>query len=91
MLTFALTVYVQRLSGKRSELKALEKKLAPMEDLFARFRAWLAKSQMQLASLEPRPSAAEKEERMKTLKLAQVVATCGKLFASMNALNFWRI
>ena len=63
---------MQHLSGKRSELKALEKKLAPMEDLFALFRAWLAKSQMQLASLEPRPSTVEKEERKKTSNMAKV-------------------
>ena len=40
-----------------------------MEDLFGRFRSWLAKSQMQLASLEPSP---EDENSEATLKEAQV-------------------
>lgn len=48
-----------------------------MEDLFVKFRAWLARSKTQLTSLVPRPSPAEKDERDKALKQAQVKqATC---------------
>lgn len=66
------TTFFQRVSDKRSELKALDRKVRPMEDLFSKFRAWMQESEGELEALTPVPSLAEKEDRNKTLTQAQV-------------------
>lgn len=60
------------MSDKKSELKALDRKVRPMEDLFAKFRSWLEESKAGLVALSPAPSLAEQAEREKTLRQAQV-------------------
>ena len=65
-------VLVQRVSDKKSELKALDRKVRPMEDMFAKFRSWLEGSREGLASLTPPPSLAQGEDRDKALRQAQV-------------------
>ena len=60
------------MSDKKSELKALDRKVRPMEDMFAKFRSWLEGSKESLASLTPPPSLAAEGEREKTLRQAQV-------------------
>ena len=60
------------LSDKKSELKALERKVRPMEDMFSKLNAWMKGSKEQLTSLHPRPSPDEKLERERVLKQMQV-------------------
>ncbi len=57
------------MSDKKSELKALDRKVRPMEDMFAKFRSWLEGSRESLEGLTPPPSL---EERGKTLRQAKV-------------------
>jgi hypothetical protein len=59
-------------SDKKSELKVLDRKVRSMEDMFAKFRAWLVESGETLSALSPAPSPAEEAEAEKTLKQAQV-------------------
>ena len=63
---------MQRVSDKKSEMKALEKKIHPMEDMFAKFRAWLGESKEHLASLTPPPPLSRDQERERILQQAQV-------------------
>ena len=74
IFTACSAYYIQRVSDKRSELKALDRKVRPMEDMFAKFRAWLEESKASLSSLTPPPSLAEGEQREKVLKQAEVSA-----------------
>lgn len=65
-----VTVLSQAIESKRSNLKTLEKKVRPMEDLFQKFRAWLLEMGTHLSSLSP-PSQQE-GERSKQLQQAKV-------------------
>lgn len=67
-----LSLLPQRVSDKKSELKALDRKVRPMEDMFAKFRSWLAESKAGLSAFSPAPSLAEEAERKKALRQAQV-------------------
>lgn len=69
-----LSLLLQRVSDKKSELKALDRKVRPMEDMFAKFRSWLEESKTGLSALSPAPSLAQEAEREKAIKQAQV---CG--------------
>ena len=60
------------MSDKKSELKALDRKVRPMEDMFSKFQSWLEGSRESLVSLTPPPSLAEGGEREKTVRQAQV-------------------
>lgn len=65
--------FLQAVGSKRSDVKTLEKKVRPMEDLFQKFRAWLSEIGTQLSSLSP-PSPQD-GERSKQLQQAKVRAT----------------
>lgn len=58
------------ISDKRMELKSLEKKVHPMEDLFKQFRAWLEDTNNQLDALSP--VAIASPERDQQLQKAKV-------------------
>ncbi len=60
------------MSDKKSELKALDRKVRPMEDMFGKFQSWLEGSRESLASLSPPPSLEQERERERTTRQAQV-------------------
>ena len=72
---------LQAIGSKRSDLKTLEKKVRPMEDLFQKFRTWLSEIGTQLSSLSP-PSQQE-GERSRQLQQAKVrlsLPLCARVF-----------
>lgn len=60
----------QTATGKKADLKALGKKVHPMEDLFHQFRAWLESANSALDKLSP--AATDQPEREQQLQQAKV-------------------
>ena len=61
---------LQVASDRKQQLKSLERKIRPMEDLFREFRAWLQAAGGGLAAL--RPFGVEAEQRKGQLEQATV-------------------
>ena len=57
-------------AGKKTDLKALGRKVHPMEDLFRQFKAWLESTNDTLDKLSP--AASEQPEREQQLQKAKV-------------------
>ena len=62
--------YHQLASDKKTQLRTLDRKVRPMEDLFKEFRAWLGATEKKLGDLSP--PAGESGEREQQLQEAKV-------------------
>lgn len=69
-LTLLFFFLFQVATGKKTDLKALGRKVLPMEDLFRQFRAWLESTNDTLDKLSP--AATDQPERGQQLQKAKV-------------------